>query len=307
MTYRYNVQWTARRLHVKKKPSLLLKIDITRAFDSVAWPFLLELLQHMGFSNAVKDWISALLSSASTRILLNGNSSDRICHARGLCQGDPLSLMLFLLVMEVLNIIILKADTWSLFRPLDLNTSDHRASFYVDDLVWFVTLEQLDLRMATTILSIFEKSSGLDCNLSKCQMLPICCSDDQVTQAINLFPCQQAAFPIKYIGIPLAITKLSRSALQPLVEKVVDRLPIWKGHLLHQSGRLVLIKTMLSAIPIYTLISVALPPWLYKALRRIMTAFLWTGSDMVQRGKCLVAWDRVQHPLHGGGGGDWCV
>jgi hypothetical protein len=72
MTYRYNVQWTTRRLHAKKKPSLLLKIDITRAFDSVAWPFLLELLQHMGFSNAVRDWISALLSSASTRILLNG-------------------------------------------------------------------------------------------------------------------------------------------------------------------------------------------------------------------------------------------
>jgi hypothetical protein len=29
-----------------------------------------------------------------------------------------------------------------------------------------------------------------------------------------------------------------------------------------------------------------------------MVAFLWTGSDMVQRGKCLVAWDRVQRPLH---------
>jgi hypothetical protein len=33
-----------------------------------------------------------------------------------------------------------------------------------------------------------------------------------------------------------------------------------------------------------------------------MTSFLWTGSDMVQRGKCLVTWDRVQRPLHLGGG-----
>jgi hypothetical protein len=40
------------RLHAKKKSSLLLKIDIVWAFDSVAWPFLLELLQHMAFPNA---------------------------------------------------------------------------------------------------------------------------------------------------------------------------------------------------------------------------------------------------------------
>jgi hypothetical protein len=53
-------------------------------------------------------------------------------------------------------------------------------------------------------------------------------------------------------------------------------------------GRLTLIKTTLSAIPIYTAISIALPPWFLKALRKLMMAFLWTGMDMVQADKCLV-------------------
>jgi hypothetical protein len=57
----------------------------------------------MGFPRPWIDWISALLSSAHTRILLNGVPGERIYHARGLRQGDPLSPMLFLLVMEVLN------------------------------------------------------------------------------------------------------------------------------------------------------------------------------------------------------------
>jgi hypothetical protein len=48
-------------------------------------------------------------------------------------------------------------------------------------------------------------------------------------------------------------------------------------------------------------ISIGLPPWLYKALKKVMVAFLWTGSDMVQGGECLVAWSRVQRPLHLGG------
>jgi hypothetical protein len=62
-----------------------------------------------------------------------------------------------------------------------------------------------------------------------------------------------------------------------------------------------LIKITLSAITVYTLISLSLPPWLHKALWRIMTAFLWTGTDVLQAGKCLVPWKRVQCPLQLGG------
>jgi hypothetical protein len=60
-------QMVARR----KKPSVLLKVDIAQVFDSVAWPFLLQLSEHMGFPSALREWIAALLSLASTKILLN--------------------------------------------------------------------------------------------------------------------------------------------------------------------------------------------------------------------------------------------
>lgn len=44
------VQLTCRLLHQKKSPTVLLKIDIARAFDSVSWPFLLQVLEFLGFS-----------------------------------------------------------------------------------------------------------------------------------------------------------------------------------------------------------------------------------------------------------------
>jgi hypothetical protein len=70
--------------------------------------------------------------------MLNGSMGDKICHARGLRQGDPMSLMLFLFIMEVLHILIHKAYSWSLFNPIDVRAIPFRTSLYADDLVLFL-------------------------------------------------------------------------------------------------------------------------------------------------------------------------
>jgi hypothetical protein len=46
------VQGTTRLLSARRQSCLLLKVDITKAFDSVAWPFLIEVMEHAGFTPA---------------------------------------------------------------------------------------------------------------------------------------------------------------------------------------------------------------------------------------------------------------
>jgi hypothetical protein len=60
---------------------MLFKVDIARSFDSMPWPFLLQVMEVVGFSRVWRDWVSAMLSSASTKVLLNGAPGDRVCHA----------------------------------------------------------------------------------------------------------------------------------------------------------------------------------------------------------------------------------
>jgi hypothetical protein len=60
--------------------------------------------------------------------------------------------------------------------------------------------------------------------------------------AQTVFPCQLASFPLTYSGLPLSIAALSRGAFQPMINKMADKLPTWKGKLLRCFDRLTLIK-----------------------------------------------------------------
>jgi hypothetical protein len=132
------VQQTVRFLHAQKQPQIILKLDISKAFDSVSWAFLFEILEHMGFGRIWRDMIAGLLTTSSTQILLNEVPGDFINHQWGLRQGDPLSSMLFIIVMDVLNLLISKDAEAGLLQPLSLRSIQHRVSLYVDDVVLFL-------------------------------------------------------------------------------------------------------------------------------------------------------------------------
>jgi retron-type reverse transcriptase len=171
---------SCKALHATKTQSVLLKIDIAKAFDTVSWTFLLEVLLHMGFGRRWRNWMSLILSSASTKILLNGNACRRICHARGLRQGDPLSPMLFILVMEVINHTIRWLDQQGLLAPFANARLPQCASIYANDLILFVAPRNSDLSMLRTVLQVFGQASGLFANLDKSVATPIHCTDAEI-------------------------------------------------------------------------------------------------------------------------------
>ena len=128
----------ARKFHRSRSPTLLFKLDIKKAFDSVCWDFLMDLLKHLGFPDRFRDWVSALLSIATSRVLINGVLGDPLKHGCGLRQGDPLSPLLFVLAIDPLHHHLCRAMTQGHLHPLCGRSSPVRASLYADDAAIFV-------------------------------------------------------------------------------------------------------------------------------------------------------------------------
>ena len=290
-----------RELHRSKKSGLFLKLDIAKAFDSVRWDFLMEVLEQFGFRARWRAWISTLLGSSSTSVLLNGVKGKWCRHFRGLRQGDPLSPLLFIIAMEPLQRLFEMAAREGVMTDLGGRSVKLRASLYADDAAIFLNPVRDEVQAVSTLLHMFGQASGLNINLSKCAAYPIHCHDVNLEDVLQGFPCPVKNFPCTYLGLPLHTRQLRRVDIQPIINKVANKLPAWKGSFLNKSARLKLVNTVLSSIPVYFLTIFEPKKWAIKKLDKIRRAFLWKGTAEANGAQCLVAWDKIKRPKLAGG------
>lgn len=272
--YKY-IQRAAALIRKKKIPMLLLKLDISKAFNTLSWPFLLEVLRARGFSGTWRRWIATLLSTASSRILLNGCQGEPIQHHRGVHQGDSLSPLLFIFAMDVLHKLFIKASEDGVLRPMQPAEIKYQCSFYADDVILFIRPTRNEATVVRTILEIFGQASRLHTNLAKCSITPIFSGKDTLPDIVNILGCQMQEFPIRYLGLPLTTKRIPKARFQTMVDTVAHKLPPIHGTLMAKSERLVWIKSILRAVPIYMMMAKNLPPWVRKQIDGICRKFLW--------------------------------
>jgi hypothetical protein len=118
---------------------------------------------------------------------------------------------------------------------------------------------------------------------------PIQCGGEDLAIISELLPCELKEFPCNYLGLSLTLCQPRKSDLLPLIDKVANKLPGWKSSLMSRAGRLVMVKVVLSSIPVYSMLALDLPKWVTKAINKIRRCFLWKGQEQVHGGHCLVS------------------
>nr|GEX42385.1 RNA-directed DNA polymerase, eukaryota, reverse transcriptase zinc-binding domain protein [Tanacetum cinerariifolium] len=107
----------------KKKQSMISKVDFEKAYDSVRWDFIDDILRRCGFGEKWCKWIQSCLYSSRGSVLVNGSLTKEFQFHKGLKQGDPLSPFLFILVMESLHVLFQRVVDACLFNGVKLDSS----------------------------------------------------------------------------------------------------------------------------------------------------------------------------------------
>ncbi|KAM0921778.1 hypothetical protein ACQ4PT_006701 [Festuca glaucescens] len=295
------VKNSAKLLHTKKIPSLLLKVDVAKAFDSISWPFLLAVLSQRGFGPRWLRWIAMLLRSASTSVLVNGCAGSAFRHGRGLRQGDPISPLLFVIAMDVLSAMFRAAEHAGVLSDLSALGLRIRVSLYADDVVVFAKAMATELAAVWGVLGCFGAASGLKANPAKSTTAPIQCSDEILAEVVPALPCPLGFLPCSYLGLPLSLRKPRKADLQVVLDKLAAKLPFWKARLMTREGRVVYVQAVMTASVVYHLLALDVDPWFIKAVDKLRRGFLWTGKEDARGGSCAVAWHLVCQPKSLGG------
>ena len=112
-----------------REEGLVFKIDFEKAYDHVDWDFLDHVLERKGFSPRWRTWMRGCLSSVTFTVLVNGNAKRWIKATKGLRQGDPLSHILFTIIVDVLSRMMLRANERSLLEGFSVGRNRTRVSY----------------------------------------------------------------------------------------------------------------------------------------------------------------------------------
>ncbi|GJV87280.1 RNA-directed DNA polymerase, eukaryota [Tanacetum coccineum] len=288
---------------LKKKHSFILKIDFEKAYDSVRWDYLDDVLRKFGFGEKWCGWIQECLRSSWGSVLVNGSPTEEFQFFKGLKQGDPLSPFIFILVMESLHISFKRVVDAGMFNGIVLNSVMHLSHmFYADDAVFMGQWSTKNIDTIIYVLKCFHRASGLSINLSKSKLLGVVVSDDRVVQAANRIGCGVLKAPFAYLGSKVGGNMSRIKSWDEIVDKMVDRLSKWKMKTLSIGGRLTLLKAVLGSMPIYHVyiqganekkdgLGVSS---LYALNRALMYKWVWRFTTQKN-----LLWTRVIKAIHG--------
>ena len=266
---------------------LIILIDFEKAFDSISWNFILDILKKINFGQNTINWVKSLQIDSTSKILQNGHLSETINLGRGCRQGDPISPYLFVLGAELLAEAI-RSNTN--IEGLTIHQKEHKLSQYADDTTLFLKYSEKNIRSCMETLREFEIISGLKVNTEKTYVVKI---GDERDNRINLCTDLELIWTNKFtsLGITYDVQNMENITEQNinLKEKEIKKLiNTWKGRNVTPLGKVILVKSLLISKITHILLSLPTPKdQTFKDWDNIFGNFIWGGKPPKLRKEIL--------------------
>ncbi|XP_074297547.1 uncharacterized protein LOC141628284 [Silene latifolia] len=291
------------RLYNRKaaSPRCLIKIDLKKAYDSVEWEFLSQMMIALKFPQKFIDLVMTCVTSPTYSLNVNGNKFGFFKGERGLRQGDPLSPLLFTIYMEYLSRVlkVVASQDGFRFHPLCGHLKLNHLLF-ADDLLLFCKGNAPSIMWILRAFSTFSSASSLHLNRAKSEIYFNGVNSGTITDILQISGFHRGSLPFKYLGVPISSKKLTKAEGQKLTDRIVARIRGWGTQHLTYAGRLTLVNSVLNTLHSYWASIFLIPNGILNKINNLCRNFLWKGSSEY-KGAPNVNWDQCCLPKEEGG------
>ncbi|PKI39344.1 hypothetical protein CRG98_040210 [Punica granatum] len=232
------------------------------------------------------------ISSVGMNVLWNGSLTEGFKPGRGIRQGCPLSPYLFVLSVERLSHLIRESVEAKVWQPMRVGQNGLWIShlMFADDILLFAKASENQIATVCAILDRFCAVSREKVSASK----TVIYFSQNVEADLRERICTISSFGMsstlgRYLGVPIVHGRLRREHFEQVVSRVQDKINGWTARTLSMAGRITLAKSMIQAIPSFTMQVMRLPANVCEQLHRHCCDFIW-GHSSDSRKIHLVNW-----------------
>lgn len=228
-----------------------------------------ETLKTIGLPQTMLNFISALYSSPTAKVKVNGHLSDAFSVSNGTRQGCPLSPLIFILSLEpLLRGLNSNPDT----KGIQIKQHTYKLTALADDIILFLTDPLITIPNLLKDFRTFHTLSNLQINFSKSTALNISLSPEICHQCQLNFPFTWNKHALPYLGIqvPSSLTNLYALNHATLLQKIQVDLKKWSSGYFSWFGRAAIIKMNILPRILYLLqtIPIKIPPKFFIAYQK---------------------------------------
>lgn len=247
--------------------------------------------------------IMKCVTSVRFSVRINGELQPYFTPSRGFRQGDPMSPFLFLLCAEGLS---------SLLKNYGYIDRGVRASFrapwvshllFTDDSLIFINANSQSAERLNSILRVYGEASGQCVNRDKSAIYFSPNTPHELCRFMKgVLGVSVEAFSDRYLGLSTAVGRITSGTFDHIGERSRSKMRGWSERLFACAGREVLLKSVIQAIPTFSMSCFLLTKKVCKNLTSSMAKYWWSSS-IDRRSLHWILWKELATPKCRGGMG----
>lgn len=163
--------------------------------------------------------------------------------------------------------------------------------FYADDVIFVGEWNDKNIQTLLNVLKCFYLASGLKINLHKSKLMGIGVNTSTIESVAKLIGCAILHSPFNYLGVKVGCNMNRINSWDEVISKVSSRLSKWKLKSLSIGGRLTLLKSVLTSIPLYYMSIFKVPFGVLQKLESVIKNF-FNGTEGSARKSSWFNWNK---------------